>query len=197
MRASVGIVLGVASLALLSACNKSQPGATSAPTATALHPTPTTVTELPQRKPGLWRQTMELAGTNKKLPTIQACTDAASEAKLNLLGQHKSKDLCQQQDFTRNLDGSIGFKVSCDTGPRVGTTVSTGLITGDFTSRYQVAMVSKTTGAPLPEMNTERKMTMTAIWIGPCAAGQRGGDVILADGHKFNLTDPKPSAGYR
>jgi hypothetical protein len=193
MRASIDIVLGVVSLALLSACsNKPQStGATVSP------PAPMTVADLPQRKAGLWRQTVKLAGVDKTLPAVEACTDAASEAKLNLLGQHKSKDLCQQQDFARNPDGSIAFKVSCNSGPRVGATVSTGLITGDFNSKYRIAMDSKTTGAPLPQMNTERKITLTATWTGPCTPGQRGGDVILADGHKFNLTDPKPSAGYR
>jgi hypothetical protein len=140
---------------------------------------------------------MDLTGSQQKLPAVQACTDAASEAKLNLLGQHRSKDLCQSQDFARNPDGSITFTVSCDLGPRVGKTVSTGTITGNFDAKYQVAMDSKTTGAPLPQLNAERKMIMTATWIGPCAPGQRGGDVIEPDGHKFNLTDPKPSAGYR
>ena len=30
---------------------------------------------------------------------------------------------------------------------------------------------------------------MTATWLGPCKAGQRGGDVILPNGAKENVLD--------
>jgi hypothetical protein len=194
MRLSIGAILAGAALTSLAACNKPAPGAgsTSEPMAGA---TPLSMAQMPQRKAGLWRQTLHLAGSSQTMPPIQACTDAASEAKLTLLGQHKSRDLCQNQQFSRNPDGSIGFAVSCDLGPR-GHTVSTGTISGDFGAHYQIAMDSRTTGAPLPQLNTERKMIIDAAWIGPCAAGQRGGDMITADGHTVNLTDTRPGKRY-
>jgi hypothetical protein len=32
-------------------------------------------------------------------------------------------------------------------------------------------------------------MTMTAKWLGPCAAGQRPGDMIMPNGMKMNILD--------
>jgi len=189
------ILAGLAGVAMASlvACNKpasnAATGQTAAPPGSA---SPLSLQDLPHRKAGLWRQTMTMAGVDR---TIEACTDEASEAKLSLLGQHKSKDLCQSQQFSRNLDGSISFNVSCDLGAH-GKTVSSGVITGDYNSSYKIEMDSKTTGSPNPQANTERKMTIAATWTGPCAPGQRGGDMIMANGQKINLTDRDPGRRY-
>jgi hypothetical protein len=153
------------------------------------------ISDLPHRKAGLWRQTMRLQGSDRQFPAIESCSDAASEAKLTLLGQHRDQTLCQSQSFRRNTDGSIAFEVACDLGPR-GKTVSSGTISGDFHSAYKIDMASKTTSAPAAQLNGERKMTITSTWIGACAPGQRGGDMVLADGRRINLTDPSPGAGY-
>jgi hypothetical protein len=191
MRVLITMALVAAGLA---ACSKSAPGA-AAQTGFA-GPRPLALQDMPHRKAGLWRQSVSLAGSNIIMPETMACTDAVSETKLTLLGQHKTKDLCQSQQFTRDPDGAIGFAVSCDLGVR-GKTVSTGTISGDFNTRYQIAMNSRTTGAAIPPLNAERKLTITATWQGPCAAGQRGGDMILADGSKVNLTDAAPGTHYR
>jgi hypothetical protein len=199
MRVLIATGLACIALASLGACNKAPSatasGAASAAATTPAASSPISLQDLPHRKAGLWRQTMAMQGVDRTMPAVQACTDAASEAKLSLLGQHKNKDLCQDQQFSRNLDGSINFSVSCDLGPR-GKTVSTGTITGDFNSSYKIAMDSTTSGSPAAPANGERKMTITATWLGPCAPGQRGGDMIMADGRKVNLTDPSPGSGY-
>ena len=193
------ILDGLAGVALagLTACGKPAPGAASPGQAsqTAAAPataSPISLQDLPRRKAGLWRQTMTMAGVDRTMPAVEACTDAASETKLSLLGQHKSKDMCQNQQFSRNPDGSISFSVSCDLGVH-GKTASTGVITGDYNSSYKIVMDSKTTGATIPQANTERKMTITSTWTGPCAPGQRGGDIIMPNGQKINLTDRDPS----
>ena len=43
---------------------------------------------------------------------------------------------------------------------------------------------SQAEGAP-----ESRTITMAAKWTGPCAADQKPGDMIMADGRKFNITD--------
>jgi len=192
------ILAGTACVALtsLAACGKPTPGAASGTQAAApAVATPVSLQDLPHRKAGLWRQTMTMQGLDRAMPAVEACTDAGSEAKLSLLGQHKSKDLCQSQQFSRNLDGSISFNVSCDLGAH-GKTVSSGVITGDYNSNYKIEMDSKTTGSPVPQANVERKMTITSTWTGPCAPGQRGGDIIMANGQKINLTDRDPGRRY-
>jgi hypothetical protein len=191
------ILLGALALTALAGCQrKASPApAPVASAAPSFGGAPIALDTLPRRKAGLWRQTLELAGSDKSLPPVESCADAASEAKLTPLGQHKAKDLCQNQAFARNADGSISFSVSCDLGPR-GKTVSTGTISGDMNARYVIAMDSKTTDAPIAEANVEHRMTITATWLGACGPGQRGGDMIMADGRKVNLTDPAPGSRY-
>ncbi len=185
MRTLITLALAGAALTGLTSCTKAAPGG-GVPGAR-----PLAEQDMPHRKPGLWRQSVVVEGANTPLPDVQACSDAVSETKLNLLGQHRSRDLCQDQNFSRDPDGSIGFSVRCDLGPK-GVTVSTGAIKGDFGSRYQIAMDSKTTGAKPDALNTEHKIAITATWIGPCRPGQRGGDLVLADGGSINLTDAHP-----
>jgi hypothetical protein len=201
-------------LAPMAACNKPAPSAanTSAPPPSSVIPAPASsavassaaalsaapanaiaAQDLPHRKAGLWRQTLVLAGSNKPAPVTQACSDAASEAKLNLLGQRKDEPRCQSQQFTRNPDGSIGFTIRCAM-TMGGQNLNTGTIRGDLNKSYTITMDSKTTGQPDAWMNTEHRMTIATTWIGACAPGQRGGDMTTADGRTINLTDkiPKP-----
>ena len=193
MRVLVTSLLAGAAIASLAACSKPAPGVTATGAAPAARPL--ALQDMPHRKAGLWRQTMHIEGVNQTLPAIEACSDEASETKLNLLGQHKSKDLCPTQDFSRDPDGTIHFSVRCDLGPH-GQTASTGAISGDFGSHYRIAMDSKTTGAPVAQMNVERKMVIDATWIGPCAPGQKGGDMIMADGRTVNLIEDQPKPRY-
>jgi hypothetical protein len=40
-------------------------------------------------------------------------------------------------------------------------------------------------------------MTIQATWLGPCAAGQRPGDVIMGNGMTMNVLDlPKMGGGH-
>ena len=204
MRALTVTALALA-LAPLTACNKPAPRAANTPApvspppaASAPAPSPAPANaiatqDLPHRKAGLWRQTLVLAGSNKPAPVTQACSDAASEAKLNLLGQRKDEQRCQSQQFTRNPDGSIGFTIRCVMNMG-GQNLNTGTIRGDLNKSYTITMDSKTTGQPDAWMNTEHRMTIATTWIGACAPGQRGGDMTTADGRTINLTDkiPKP-----
>ncbi len=189
---TTGLLAGAAVLSLAS-CNKAAPAggaavqtASAAPAAPA-GPTPLTPDSLPHRKPGLWRQTMDMEGMPKNLPATEFCTDAASEAKMSLMGQQMSRGHCQSGQFTRNVDGSISFSSSCDLGPE-GKTTSSGTITGDYNSSYKVTIDATHTGGPSPAADGEHKMTMTATWVGPCVPGQKGGDIILPGGRTVNLT---------
>jgi hypothetical protein len=187
-----GLLAGAAVLTLAS-CGKPAGGAggsaqtaTTAPAAPASGPL--TLGSLPHRKPGLWRQTMVIEGMSQTMPTSELCADEASEAKMTLMSQQMSRGHCQAPQLTRNLDGSISFSNSCDMGPE-GKMVSTGLISGDFNSSFKMVIDSTHTGGPVAAANGDHKITMTSIGIGPCASGQKGGDVIMPDGRKINFTD--------
>jgi hypothetical protein len=198
MRTLIAVGLAGAALAGLAACNKpaSAPGGvTTAPSAAPAAPAsgPLSIQDLPHRKPGLWRQTLAIEGMDQQMPATEVCLDQASEAKMSMLGQRMNKDKCASQSFSRNLDGSISFNVSCEMGPNIKT-VSNGTISGDFNANYTAVINTTTAGGAGERMSGVHKMTITATWIGPCAPGQKGGDVIMPDGRKINLTDAPTGA---
>jgi hypothetical protein len=70
-----------------------------------------------------------------------------------------------------------------------GKVSTTGVIKGDFNSNYTVTMDSQITGSPTAQMNGDHKMTIAATWLGPCAPGQKGGDMIFPNGMVRNTLD--------
>jgi hypothetical protein len=194
----VFIAAGLTGVALISlaACSKPAPGAAggSAPAAGAA-PGPLTAAQIPHRKPGLWRQTIAMDGASDTGPGTQLCVDEASEAKMSAFAQRMPNGVhCPTPQFTRNLDGSISFSESCDMGAS-GKVATTGVIKGDFNSGYTSAMDTQYSGSPVPQMNGDHKMTITATWTGPCAPGQRGGDMIMGGMTRNILDDEAKRSG--
>ena len=198
MRSLIATGLAGVALVSLAACNKPAAGnsATAAAGGAAPAAGPLSIGQIPQRKPGLWKQTMVMDGA----PTagaIQLCVDAASEAKMNIAAQNIAGAKCDKPRFTRALDGSIAFSNSCDMGAS-GKMQTSGTIKGDFNSGYVATIATTTSGASLAQMNGAHTMVINATWTGPCAPGQTGGDMILPNGMTVNAAKamtPTPPAG--
>jgi len=187
----IAAAAGLTGLALISlaACNKPAAGnssATAAASSAAPAAGPMTADQMPQRKAGLWKQTMSMDGgpTNG---AIQLCVDAASEAKMNITAQNIAGAKCDKPQFTRALDGSIAFSNSCDMGSN-GKMQTSGTIKGDFNSSYVATIATTTSGSPMAQMNGAHTMVINATWTGPCAPGQTGGDMILPNGMTVNAS---------
>jgi hypothetical protein len=191
------LVVFAAALAL-GACTKKadQPAASGEPAKAAASPGLSLAgpTALPTRTPGLWEMKMssdrESAGA---MPVVKLCTDAASEQKLSVFSAQGVKDACKDIKVDRQLDGSWKVSSTCTFGG-AGTTTSVGTISGDFNSHYQVKTASTIAGAKVAQMNGSHTMTIDATRLGPCEAGQTGGDMILPNGMKMNIltaTAPK------
>jgi hypothetical protein len=181
MRASIAAILTGVALCGLAACGK--PAAT--PGAAA--------SQIPHRKPGLWHQVMTMDGASPAGPGMRLCVDETSEAKMSAFAQRMPGAAhCPPAQFTHNFDGSMSISESCDAGAQ-GKSVTTGVIKGDFNSGYTEEMDMHYSGSPVAAVNGEHKMTIIATWLGPCAPGQRGGDLILANGMKRNLLDAQPA----
>jgi hypothetical protein len=194
--------MGLSALSIVSlvACNGSGSagGASSAATVAAGPPSgPLTAGQIPHRKPGLWKQTIAMDGAAAGPGFTELCVDAASEAQMSMAAQNIPGAHCEAPQFTRNLDGTLTFTGSCDMGSN-GKVQTTGTLKGDFNSGYTATIASTTSGSPVPAMNGAHTMVITAVWTGPCAPGQVGGDMILANGMKVNPLRPaavRPSAG--
>ena len=196
---------GLTGLALVSlaACNKSGPASGGSSSAAAASATPAasgplSADQLPHRRPGLWKQTISVDGGSAGLGATQLCVDANSEARMSLAAQAVPGAKCDTPKFTRNPDGSLSFTGGCDMGAN-GKTQTTGTIKGDFNAGYTTTMSTSYSGSPAPSMNGTHTMVVTAAWTGPCAPGEKGGDIVLPNGMKMNSLDHQaptmPSGG--
>jgi hypothetical protein len=180
-------ICAVALLAL-AACGKkdaatSAGGASADASATASPAAAPKLMTPPERKAGLWEQTMHMAQMTQ---TSKICFDGEVNKKMSLWGQQAGKDMCSQQSVTPKLGGGWTFSSTCQMGSG-GTIHSEGEATGDFNSHYTVKVKSSTTGASAPQMNGEHEMLLEATWKGPCPADFKPGDMELSNGMKMNI----------
>ena len=175
------IILVAASALALTACDRRGDARPAPAGAAAVQGAPP-----PARRAGLWEQSMSRDGeTPAVVGKMRLCIDAASEAKLSVLGGRVGKDACRRRAFVRRPEGGYAFTSTCGMGA-VGVTRSTGTLSGDLASRYRIHAQSDTTGSSIPSMNGRHVTDIDATRLGPCPAGMDGGDVILANGMKID-----------
>ena len=178
------IVAAVTPMVLLCACSEPKPAEDRAAA--------TLPTETPVRKPGLWRQTVQI--DDRGLETVELCIDAASDAKLAWWGQPGLAERCSTTDMMRRADGAWRFHFVCS--PREGVQITTnGSAVGDFQSRYQLKSEITTRGAQAAGAAGTRLIALDAEWTGPCRSGMAPGDLERADGQKINLLELAKSQG--
>lgn len=103
-----------------------------------------------------------------------------------------------------HLDRNVGRRGSCDFGAfeRAGqswlaesvcregrtTVTSRSVASGDFLHRYRIDTVVQY-DPPLAGVRREDKDALEARWLGPCAAGQKPGDVVVPGMGTLNMVD--------
>jgi hypothetical protein len=139
--------------------------------------------DLPSRKAGLWAITMTFEARTTPPQIIQQCIDAATDKLMNAIGGSMSQEMCSKQDV-KQVGNTYVIDSVCNIGP--ARVASHAVMGGDFNSDYTVKVTSTSEGMPagVPGSNT---MTLEAKWLGACKADQHPGDMILADGRKFNI----------
>ncbi|HKS84095.1 MAG TPA: DUF3617 family protein [Pseudolabrys sp.] len=156
---------------------------------------PALAVDLPTRKAGLWELKMEFQGRNLPTQLMQQCTDAASDRLMTLNFGGTAERNCQKRDIHNN-GATITVDSVCSFGNM--TTTSHAVVSGDFNSAYTVQINStRQGGRPVPGAapGGESHMTIAAKWLGPCAAGQRPGDVMMGNGMKMNVLDLQKAGG--
>lgn len=143
--------------------------------------------ETPARKAGLWEQTVS---SNGGAQTIRICTDAATERQMAWWGGTITQGACTENTATRGADGAWSFRSVCDMGS-AGQQTTTGAITGDFESRYEIKAQSTTTGSVMPGGNGTHPMTITAAYKGACPEGWLPGDMEMPGGMRMNMVAGK------
>lgn len=145
--------------------------------------------DMPARKPGLWEVKMVFEGRKLPAQMMKQCTDAASDKVMNSNFGGSNQEACSKQDVTKSATGMIIDSV-CKFGD--STTTSHAVVTGSFDSAYTVNVTStREGGRPMPGATpgAPTQMTIEAKWLGPCAAGQKPGDVLMANGMTMNVLD--------
>jgi hypothetical protein len=187
------LICGAAVLALGACAKKTETAATgtAAPApANAPAATPVGPIGLPSRKAGLWEQTMN---SEKMHQTVSMCIDTALDQKMKVWGSQSGKSNCSEEKISQHLGGGYEFHAVCAMGES-GTITSDGQATGDFGSHYTVALTSTTSGSPMAQANGVHKMSIDAVWKGPCPADMKPGDMMLPGGMKFNVADAMAGA---
>jgi hypothetical protein len=89
---------------------------------------------------------------------------------------------CPERDVQRS-ENSITINSTCAIGGKPATAHS--VVTGSFDSAYTMTVTTQSEEIPGGKMI----MTMEAKWLGPCAADQKPGDIVLGDGTKINIPE--------
>ena len=151
-----------------------------------LTPAVTLAIDPPARKPGLWEIKMEHKGARGG-QIVKQCIDAETDAKMLQMSGAMGENIgmvCSKKDIRKE-----GAKYIAESDCAMGgtRTVTKTIISGDFNSTYNAD--TTVTHEPPRMGNAVTKMVQTAKWAGPCAAGQKPGDIIMPNGMKINMAE--------
>jgi len=152
---------------------------------------PALAAELPTRKAGLWEVRMSFENRNGAGPVIQQCIDASTDQLMQAGAGPFAQSACPKRDVQKS-GNTITMDATCTLAGKTATSHS--VITGSFDSAYTMTVTSQ--GEALP--GGKMAMTMDAKWLGPCAADQKPGDMIMGNGIKMNILEMQkrgPSQG--
>jgi formylglycine-generating enzyme required for sulfatase activity len=143
---------------------------------------PAVAAELPTRKAGLWEVKMSFESRNGAGPAIQQCIDAATDQMMQSGAGPLAQAACSRRDVQKS-GNTVTIDSACTVAGKAAT--SHAVITGSFESAYTMTVTSESATLPGGKMT----MTMAAKWLGPCAADQKPGDMIMGNGFKMNILE--------
>jgi hypothetical protein len=134
------------------------------------------------RKPGLWEVKTTLDNSSAPPRVVKQCIDAATDGLSQSIAGPFSAAVCLDRKVQRSAD-AVTVDSTCSIAGKPASAHS--VITGSFDSAYTMKVTAE--GALLP--GGRMSMTMEGNWLGACAADQRPGDIIMANGVKINIPD--------
>jgi len=144
--------------------------------------------DVPKRKSGLWE--IKLQTSRKEgVRTMQMCVDQQTDNAVRQLVELRRHESCKKVTLQREGDKQL-VDAECKLGGNQ-TAKTHGVITGSFDSAYKIE--SSSTFAEPVQGKPVGSAVIEARWTGPCQSDQKPGDVILANGMKFNLDERDPT----
>src|SRR5580658_4988050 len=146
----------------------------------------------PQRKPGLWEQTLQTDRSPTPLVS-EWCFDAASDRRTPVLPRGPRREgACSKFAVSKNGDTYVVDTVCGFGGIQL---TSHAELTGDFTSHYTTTSTVTVSGAPDPARNGTHKTTLTAVYKGDCPADIPAGSVRLPNGDVIDMAQLRGGFG--
>ena len=140
--------------------------------------------ELPARKAGLWEITSSASGRSMKM---QQCIDASTDQAMQGHGGAAAGNDCSKRDVQKSGSTMTVDSVCTVAGKAVTSHI---VVNGSFDSEYTMNITSQ--GAA---RGGQSGVTLTARWLGPCAADQKPGDMIMPNGTKMNILNMPKARG--
>lgn len=144
----------------------------------------------PKQLSGQWEYKNTIAGQQM---TMKTCVDAKSQEAVSWVNPGAVTQDCSKREYNKQADGTWTFYTVCRTA-QGGETTTSGAAKGDFSRNFTVLVTVKTEGAAVAQANGVLDMKIDASYVGPCPAGQRGGDVVLPGGQIRNIIDESAKA---
>lgn len=136
--------------------------------------------ELPSRKPGLWEVKTTIDHNEARARIVEQCIDSATDQMLQSNAGPFASSSCSGRSVA-SAENSMTIDSACTFGGKPAT--AHAAISGSLDTAYTMEVTSHSADLPGGKM----VMTMEARWLGPCAADQKPGDVIMSNGAKVNI----------
>ncbi|HEV3160512.1 MAG TPA: DUF3617 family protein [Xanthobacteraceae bacterium] len=140
--------------------------------------------ELPARKAGLGEITSSASGRSMKM---QQCIDASTDQAMQGHGGAAAGNDCSKRDVQKSGSTMTVDSVCTVAGKAVTSHI---VVNGSFDSEYTMNITSQ--GAA---RGGQSGVTLTARWLGPCAADQKPGDMIMPNGTRMNILNMPKARG--
>lgn len=135
--------------------------------------------DAPLRKAGQWEVKTSIDGRGHPV-AVRQCIDAATDQMLQSSTGPFAGSACPEREVKKSDTGlTIDSRCTFNGKPASVHVV----VSGSFEDAYTMTVTSE--GSDLPAA----KMTMEGKWIGACAADQKPGDVVMANGVKVNIPE--------
>jgi hypothetical protein len=144
--------------------------------------------DLPAHRSGLWQMTMRLNAPKGQEFTIKRCADHATDMLAASLASGWAEETCTKRDLKREGE-TLVIESICKVGSaQTHTHVE---IAGSFEDSYTMKVLARREGAAAET----REIAIEAKWLGPCAADQKPGDIILPGGITMNVRNIRGMLG--
>jgi len=141
---------------------------------------------LPKRKPGLWE--MQMSGMGGQPQIMKLCVDEATDQAMYQMGAQMSGSMCSKYEIS--VKGNVVLADGVCSIPAPQGKIA---MTSHSETRFDGNTSYKTEGHikydPAVQGRSEANVSSSGRWVGPCATGQKPGDMVMPNGATMNIKD--------